>query len=207
MSLRDRTQKARKDQEARKSGIPKIAPDTYTCMLESVKYGPSKKGNVMFTLGFQIRTGEETKKEFTQEKFNIFYLEKEGWAMDIIYVMLEDMGVDLDWIDTQENESDAILECLEAAIGEKKFKIYCQRNKNDEKRNQYYLNESPENCLSEEEPFGVEVTSTKKAPKKEAPVKEEAPKKEAPLEDEEKDEVKPSTAADDQEWEDNWDED
>ena len=112
------------------------------------------------------------------------------------------MGVDLDWIDTQENESDAILECLEAAIGEKKFKIYCQRNKNDEKRNQYYLNESPENCLAEEEPFGIEVTSTKKSLKEEVVVKEE------PLEDEEKDEVLPSTTiAQDDEWTDDWDED
>ena len=56
--------------------------------------------------------------------------------------------------------------------------------------------------MAEEEPFGIEVTSTKKSLKEEVVVKEE------PLEDEEKDEVLPSTTiAQDDEWTDDWDED
>lgn len=216
MSLKSRTAAARKDQESRRSGLPKLKPDTYTTMLNGVKFGPSKNsGKDMFTLSFQVIKGEETGKEFRQEKFNMFFSVSQGWAMDIIYSLLEDMGAELDYFDpeadpslTKDGDTDwatiygRICEALEAAIGTKGFVVYCMRKKDDEKKNQYYLNDSPEiqGCLADEDDFGI---NEYKAPKKSKGKKKSKPEPE-PEETEEEDTAPAET--DDDEFED-WDED
>jgi hypothetical protein len=201
MSLRERTAAARKDQEERKSGLPKIKPDTYQCMLIESKHGPSKKGDDQFVLNFKIIKGEETGRECANNKFNIYFQERFDWAIDNLLVLLEDLGVSMDWIDAQEDQTDAILQCLEAADGTKPITVFCKRSEKDEKRNNYYINEAPR-VLNDEE-FGVDGYTPEGVIDAEV-VEEKKPKKKKKSKPEPEPEPEPEAAAAEEDWEDDW---
>ena len=206
MSLRNRTAAARKDQEERKSGLPKIKPDTYDVMLVESNHGVSKAGNKQFVLNFKILKGDETGRECNGMKFNVYYSEHLSWSMDNLFLLLEDLGVSLEWLDQYmgtEAETDKILEALEAADGTKGIRVFCKRNEKDEKRNNYYLNEAP--CVLGDEEFGVNVFKGETTP----PAEEKKPKKAEKKPAAKSKEIEPKeveSSKDEDEWDDSdWD--
>lgn len=213
-SLKDRTKKTRADQNTRREEArkPKLPKDVYACRLMGSNFGLNRKKTAeRFQLKFKVLSGKDTGSEHKKREFNLHISPSQDWQIDWLLILCEDLGVSLDWLDTQKDLNEAFMEVLEEMDGQKGFNIYCQESTKDANQNNYYFNEIDDELkgsLASHEDFGIdnfkapaeaeaeeEEEEKKPAKKKKKAKKPEPEPEETPAEDPE------------EEWEDDWDED